>query len=136
MHDGQSIHDHCLIMIKDFEKFEKLGMSIDKDLWIDLILQSLIDSYGQFIVNIHMNKIQCTIYKLVDMLVTTDRTLKSSRGSVLIVEQITSSKKNSIGKKKKSAKKQKVESKKKKEAVPKKKTVEKEKCFHCITDDH
>ena len=46
MHDGQSIHYHCLTMIKDLEELEKLGMSMDKILQIDLILQSLTDSYA------------------------------------------------------------------------------------------
>ena len=46
-----------------------------------------------------MNKIRCTITKLVDMLVTTEGTLKSLRGSVLIVEQ-TPFKRKSTRKKK------------------------------------
>ena len=46
MHDGQSINDHCLIMIKDIEELQKLGMNIDKKLQVDLILQSLADLYG------------------------------------------------------------------------------------------
>ena len=41
MHEGQSVHDHCLAMIKDIEQLEKLGMSMSKDLQVDLILQSL-----------------------------------------------------------------------------------------------
>ena len=69
-------------MIKDLKELEKLDMSKDKKLLIDLILQSLTDSYAQFIVNIYMNKIQCTIAKLVNILVTTEGILRSSRGSV------------------------------------------------------
>ena len=83
-----------------------------------------------------MNKIQCTIYELGNMLVTTEETLKSLRGILLIMEQ-TSSKWKSIGKKKKFMKKQKVESKKKeKKVVPKKKIVKKKKCFHNDKDGH
>ena len=92
------------MMIKDFEELEKLDMSMDKDLQVDLILQSLTDSYRQFIVNFYMNEIQCTIYELVNMLVTTEDTLKSSRGSALAVEQ-TSSKSKCTRKKKKFTKK-------------------------------
>ena len=77
-----------------------------------------------------MNKFDCTIPELVNMLVTTEGTLKSSRGTVLVVEWI-SSKRKSTRKKKKSMKKQKVESKKKeKKMVPKKMAMEKGKCFH------
>ena len=46
MYDGQSVNDHCLIMIKDIEELQKLGMNMDKKLWVELILQSLPDSYG------------------------------------------------------------------------------------------
>lgn len=37
MCDGQSINDHGLIMIKDLEKLEKLGMTMHKELQTDLI---------------------------------------------------------------------------------------------------
>ena len=73
-------------MIKDIEELEKLGMFMDKKLQINLILQSLTDLYAQFIVNFHMNKIQCIIAELVNMLVTTEGILKSLRGFVLAME--------------------------------------------------
>lgn len=72
-------------MIKDLEKLEKLGMSLHETLQIDLILQSLTNSYEWFIINYHMNKIWCTKAKLVNILVTTKRTLKGSRDYVLAV---------------------------------------------------
>ena len=57
MRDGQSVQDHCLTMIKDLEELEKLGTTIlDKDFQIDVILQSLSDAYGQFIMNFHIHK--------------------------------------------------------------------------------
>ena len=37
MRDGQSVQDHCLTMIKDFEELEKLGIILDKDFQIDVI---------------------------------------------------------------------------------------------------
>ena len=46
MHDGQSNNDHYLTMIKDIEELQKLGMNMDKKLYVDLILQFLPDSYG------------------------------------------------------------------------------------------
>ena len=83
---------------------------------MDLILQSFTSSYSQIIMNFHMNKLDCTIFKLVNMLVTTEGTLKSSRDTVLTVERTSSSKRKSIGRKKaKSVKKQKRESKLKKD---------------------
>ena len=46
MHDGQSVQDYCLMMIKDLEELEKLGVRLDLDLQNDIILQSLIDAFG------------------------------------------------------------------------------------------
>ncbi|OAY70105.1 Retrovirus-related Pol polyprotein from transposon TNT 1-94, partial [Ananas comosus] len=132
MHDGQSVHDHCLTMIKDLEELEKLGVKMDKELQVDLILQSLPVSYGQFIVNYHMNKIDCTNAELLNMLITTEGTLKSSKGSILAVERASSSKRKSNWKKK-PAKKQKTKNKPKKEAS-KNKAADKGKCFHCNVD--
>ena len=110
MHEGQSVHNHCMIVIKDIEKLGMLRLDMQKELQMDLILQSLTSSYSQFIMNFHMNKLDCTIFKLVNMLITIEGTLKSSRGTVLNVERTSSSKKKSIRKKKvKSVKKQKRE---------------------------
>ena len=44
--DGQSVNDHCLIMIKDIKELQKLGITMDKKLYMNLILQSLSDSFG------------------------------------------------------------------------------------------
>ena len=82
-----------------------------------------------------MNKLDCTISELVNMLVTIEGTMKSSRGTVLTVEWTFSSKRKSIGRKKaKSIKKQKRESKPKKDSP--KAAEAKGKYFHCDADDH
>ena len=70
MRDGQSINDHCLTMIKDLEELEKLGLMMQKKFQVDLILQFLTSSYGQFIVNYHMNNHDSTLSDLVKILVT------------------------------------------------------------------
>ena len=80
MHDGQSVHDHGLTIIKDLEKLKKLGMTMHKELQTDLIPQSLLASYEQFIVNYHMNKIVCTKIELLNKLVTNLGTLKKFKG--------------------------------------------------------
>lgn len=56
-----------------------------------------------------MNKIVCTKTELLNKLVTTLGTLKSSKGIVLTVKLVSTSKRESIWKKKKPAKKQKTE---------------------------
>ena len=89
-----------MTMIKDIEELGKLGLEIQKKLQMDLILQSLTSSYSQFIMNFHMNKLDCTISELVNILVTTEGTLKSSRGTVLAVERTSSFKRKSTRRKK------------------------------------
>ena len=108
MHDGQSVQDHCLMMIKDLKELEKLRVRLDLDQQNDIILQSLTDAYGHFIMNYHMHKLQNSLAELMNMLVTAELSMKDSKGSVLAMEW-TSFKRKSFGKKKKSMKKQKVE---------------------------
>ena len=81
-----------------------------------------------------MNRLDCTIPKLVNMLVTTKGTLKSSRGTVLTVERTSSKKKSTEKKKAKFAKKQKKEGKPKKKVSSK--AEAKGKCFYCHAEGH
>ena len=81
-----------------------------------------------------MNKLDCNLSELVNILVTTEGTLKSSRGSILAVEQAPSKRKSQRKKKNKLTKKQKKESKPKKDTS--KKAVEKGKCFYYNSDSH
>ena len=61
--------------------------------------------------NYHMNKIDSTLSKLLNMLVTVEETLKGLKGSILAMEQNSIFKKKSTWKKKKKpVKKQKIES--------------------------
>ena len=69
MHEGQLIHEYCMTVIKDIEELEKLELEMQKELQMNLILQSLMSSYSQFIINFHMNKLDYTIFELVNMLV-------------------------------------------------------------------
>ena len=133
IYDGQSVNDHCLTMIKDIEELQKLGINMDKKFQLDLILQSVSNSYEQFIMNYHMNKIDSTFFELLNMLVIVEDLLKSSRDIVLTVERTFSKKKSSF-EKKKSVKKQKNETKPKKQVS--KKAGDKEKYFHCNVEDH
>ena len=86
MHKGQSVHKHCMTVIKDIEKLGKLRLDMQMKLQMDLIIQSLTNSYSQFIINFYINKLDCTISELVNMLVATEGTLKSLRGIVLAME--------------------------------------------------
>ena len=77
--------------------------------------------------NYTMNKLDYTLLELLNMLVITEGTLKSSKGSILSIERASRPKRKSLGKKKKPAKKLKKE---KKEAPKPKSITNKGKCFH------
>ena len=100
MREGRSVNEHRMTVIKDIEELGKLRFDMQNELPMDLIFQSLTSSYSQFIINFHMNKLNCTISKLVNILVTTKGTLKSSRDTIFTVEWISSSKRKSNWKKK------------------------------------
>ena len=83
--------------------------------------------------NYNMNKLNYALPDLLNMLVVTECTLKSSKKNVLSVERVSRSKKKSLGKKKKPTKKLK---KKKKEDPKPKSTTDKRKCFYCNVVGH
>ncbi|XP_052172262.1 uncharacterized protein LOC127788191 [Diospyros lotus] len=93
---GGSVGEHVLKMISLLEKLKGLGDELNPHLQIDLILQSFPDSYGKFISNFYMNKIECTPAKLMNMLITTQSNMKT--GTMMAV---TSSSKTRKGKGKK-----------------------------------
>ena len=68
MHDGQLVQDHCMTMIKDLKVLKKLGLTVQRELKVDLILQFLTSSFEQFIVNYHINKLDYNLSELVNML--------------------------------------------------------------------
>ena len=130
MVEGSSSVQHVLKMNTLIEKLGNLGAVMDHELSIDLILQSLPDSYSQFVMNFHMNKIDCTIPELINMLKTVEPNVKASHKSVMLVgsSNPTPSKRKSKKKgkgKKGSTKAQGGVAKKKKETAPK------GTCFHC-----
>ena len=85
--------------------------------------------------NYHMNKIDSTLFELLNILVIAEGILKSSKIMVLIVEQASFKRKSIRNKKNKMpVKKQKTEIKKKKKAL--KKASDKEKYFYCNVEGH
>ena len=58
MKEGEDVAVHVNSMIRAIEELESLDFSMDFHLQLDLILQSLPESFGQTIANFHMNKIE------------------------------------------------------------------------------
>ena len=82
-------------------------------------------------INYHINKTDCILTELLNMLVTIEGTLKSSKGILLLIKRASTFNRKFTWKKKKPTKKQKKESRLKKKDIPKKAAAGRKKCFHC-----
>ena len=71
-----------------------LGFVIDHELSFDLVLQSLPQSFSQFIMNYHINKLDSTLSKFLDMFRTLKRAFKEEKCLVFLVQSSRMSKKN------------------------------------------
>ncbi|WJX67634.1 hypothetical protein P8452_52084 [Trifolium repens] len=83
--EGSLVGPHVLKMIGYVGNFERLGFPLEKQLATDLILQSLPDSFCQFILNFNMNDLDKTLPELLSMLRTAEQNLKTKGKSILIV---------------------------------------------------
>ncbi|KAK6151810.1 hypothetical protein DH2020_014445 [Rehmannia glutinosa] len=84
MKEGSSVHDHGLKMIALIERLESLGIVMDNELYMDLILQSLPPSFDTFVVNFNMHKMETSLPKLVNMLKTAESTMKKEKPVLLV----------------------------------------------------
>jgi hypothetical protein len=75
MTKGSSVSTHILKMNGYIEKLEQLGFVMDCKLSVELVLQSLLQNFSQFIMNYHMNKLDNTLSELFNMLKTAKDTL-------------------------------------------------------------
>ncbi|XP_073109511.1 uncharacterized protein [Elaeis guineensis] len=100
--------------------------------------ESLTSSFASFVMNYNMNKLNYTLPELMNMLISNEGTLKSSRTSTILAVAQGPSKRKFSWKKKRPMKKQKKEkkSKPKKKDTPKKAATGKEKYFHCYNDGY
>ncbi|XP_074321503.1 uncharacterized protein LOC141658407 [Silene latifolia] len=87
---------HVLKMIDLIEQLEKHGCTLGKELSQDLILQSLNDTYSPFIVNFNMNKMDCDLHELLNLLIDFEKQITSGKvnvsGSVNLVGSSSKSK--------------------------------------------
>ena len=68
MTEGTPVQNHVLKMIEWMEKLTCIGMVLEDNLCVDIVLQSLPDSFSQFIMNFNMNKLEVTLPELLNML--------------------------------------------------------------------
>ena len=60
---------------------------MDSELSQDLILQSLPDSFSQFVLNYHMNKLNTSLPELLNMLKTAESHSKGDKAQVLLADK-------------------------------------------------
>jgi len=78
---------HVLNMISLIEQLEKLDCKLEMELSHNLIMQSLPNSFSLFIVNFNMNKMDCELHDMSNLLVDYQNQVDSGKnqGSVLVV---------------------------------------------------
>ncbi|XP_022842034.1 uncharacterized protein LOC111365730 [Olea europaea var. sylvestris] len=78
-----SINVYILKMIGFIEKLARLRSMMDQKPSVNLVLQSLPKSYSQFIMNLNMNKFECALLELLNMLKTVEPNIKEIPNEVL-----------------------------------------------------
>ena len=69
MTESTSVREHCLGMISNLNTLEVLSTDIDRESQVDMILQSLPESFKEFRLNYNMNKKIYSLSKLMNELV-------------------------------------------------------------------
>ena len=70
------MREHVLKMFDHLKTLEILGNEINVESQIDIILESLPDSFNQFKLNCSMNKINFTLFELLNALQATEGIIK------------------------------------------------------------
>ncbi|KAK8685865.1 hypothetical protein V6N13_124898 [Hibiscus sabdariffa] len=81
MSEGSPVGAHVIKMMGYIQALEKMGFPLNIELAIDVVLQSLSDSFNQFVLNFNMNEINKTLTQLLGMLRTAERTAHEKESS-------------------------------------------------------
>ena len=88
MREGSPVGAHVIKMMGYIETLEKLRFPLKDELATDVILQSLPDSFNQFVINFNMNEINKTLPQLLGMLRTAESNMKKDGSkSILMVRK-------------------------------------------------
>ena len=87
MAEGASVSPHVLKMKGYIDHLERLGFPISQELATDMILNSLPESYDQFVINYNMNNMEKSISELYGMLKTAKQSIKKKPSTVLMVQK-------------------------------------------------
>jgi len=83
--EGSPVGRHVLKMIGYSENLAHLGFVLEQELVVDLVLQSLPESFSSFVQNILMNDMDKTLPQLASMLRTAEKNMKGKGKAILMV---------------------------------------------------
>ena len=89
MSEESSVWDYCLKIISYLKELEILGATVDRKTQVDMLLETLPDSFNQFKLNYTMNKMTLPLPKLMKELQAAEGIL-CAKGHIHIVEDGTS----------------------------------------------
>ncbi|KAK8585384.1 hypothetical protein V6N13_076258 [Hibiscus sabdariffa] len=133
MSEGAQVGAHVIKMMGYMQKLEKLGFALNNELAIDVILQSLSDSFNEFVLNFNMNEINKTLPQLLGMLRTTESNMKKGGSKSILMVREAKRKEKKVAKSKGVNK---TKSKGKEALKPKGGVSKDGKCFHCGKTGH
>ncbi|KAK8633282.1 hypothetical protein V6N13_014128 [Hibiscus sabdariffa] len=120
-------------MMGNIQVLEKLGFALNDELATDVILQSLPDSFNQFVMNFNMNEINKTLPQLLGMLRTAESNTKKGGSKSVLMVRVAKEKGKKVAKSKGSGKTK----PKGKDALKPTGGISKDgKCFHCGKTGH
>ena len=135
--DGTSVREHYLKMISNLYTMEVLGANIDGESQVDMILQSLPESFKEFRLNYNMKKKKIySLSKLMNELVAVEGILGTPSVAANMAEASTSQPKSKGKGKKKTKDFTKQDDKQISLGVANKGKKIKGKCFHCGEKGH
>ena len=94
MIESTSVQIHVLKLIDLITRLGQLDFHMDGEFSQDLILQSLPDS-SKFVINYHMNKLDTSLPKLLNMLKVAETHIKGEKGTVFLMNKKKTDKKGS-----------------------------------------
>ncbi|KAK8995295.1 hypothetical protein V6N11_069734 [Hibiscus sabdariffa] len=133
MSEGSPVGAHVIKMMGYIQTLEKLGFALNDELAVDVVLQSLSDSFNQFVLNFNMNEINKTLPQFLGMLRTAKSNMKKGGSKSILMVREAKGKGKKVAKSKGTGKTK----PKGKEALKPKGGVSKNgKCFHCGKPGH
>ncbi|KAH0701499.1 hypothetical protein KY285_015777 [Solanum tuberosum] len=87
MAEGSSVREHVLKLMNYLNEQEILGVEIDKESQVEMILQTLPDSFQQFRLNYNMNKMDMSLAKLLNELQAAETIIKKQAPAAFLVDQ-------------------------------------------------